>query len=122
LKDFLRRAGGGVLRAEVVLGADGRSRGYGCATFQTADDAQQAIKTLHDTELSGRVVVVRPDKAALRHTQLSAVGGRRVFVGNLPWDARQVGDLVLRSCFYRCAAPSVDLFFFLQALPILQCF
>lgn len=90
LKDFLRSAGGAVLRAEVAVGADGRSRGYGCATFQTADGAQHAMRALHDTELSGRVVVVRPDKAALRHAQLSAVGGRRVFVGNLTWDARQV--------------------------------
>lgn len=42
LKD-LARAAGDVVHADIVMGADGRSKGFGIVTFRTADEAQHAI-------------------------------------------------------------------------------
>lgn len=42
LKDLFRNAGN-ILRADVVIGQDGRSRGYGTVLYASADDAKRAI-------------------------------------------------------------------------------
>jgi len=64
LKDHMREAGE-VSNAEVFTegGAKGgRSKGCGIVTYYNADDAQNAIDILNDTELNGRLIFVREDR------------------------------------------------------------
>jgi RNA recognition motif-containing protein len=43
LKDLFRQAGT-ILRADVAMGQDGRSRGFGMVSFATDQDADRAVK------------------------------------------------------------------------------
>ena len=43
LKDLFRQAGT-IIRADVALGQDGRSRGFGTVVFATDMDADRAVK------------------------------------------------------------------------------
>ncbi|KAH6918143.1 hypothetical protein BKA70DRAFT_1088947 [Coprinopsis sp. MPI-PUGE-AT-0042] len=61
LKDLFRRAGT-VLRADVSLGPDNRSRGYGTVLLATAEDAGRAIDMLNGYEWQTRVLEVRVDR------------------------------------------------------------
>ncbi|KAL3933206.1 MAG: hypothetical protein SGPRY_000390, partial [Prymnesium sp.] len=65
LKDHMRSAGT-VLHADVITGEDGRSRGYGLVSYATEEEAQEAIESMTDTELDGRSILVRQDKARAR--------------------------------------------------------
>ncbi len=57
-------AHGNVVSAKVVMDrTTGRSRGFGFVEMGSADDAQKAIKALHDSELGGRNIVVNEAKA-----------------------------------------------------------
>ena len=64
LKDHFRQAGE-VQHADVLIGADGRSKGCGLVTFSTAREAAHAIETLHDTTLGNRSIFVREDREAV---------------------------------------------------------
>jgi len=55
---------GEVERADVVMGADGRSRGFGTVRFCATDAAQAAISAWHEQELEGRKLSVFCDKYA----------------------------------------------------------
>jgi RNA recognition motif-containing protein len=99
LKDFFK-ACGTVVRADILMGADNRSKGCGIVEFSLPEEAQLAITTLNDTELKGRTIFVREDRelatpAPPRSGYSSTAGGgdvpastlgTRVFVGNLAWD------------------------------------
>lgn len=61
LKDHMRGAGE-VLFAEVMTTGDGRSKGCGIVEFSTAEQAQEAIATLNDSDLMGRMIFVREDR------------------------------------------------------------
>ncbi|KAG8216827.1 hypothetical protein J3R82DRAFT_7086 [Butyriboletus roseoflavus] len=61
LKDLFRRAGT-VLRADVSLGPDNRSRGYGTVLLATAEDAGRAIDTFNGYCWQTRILEVRPDR------------------------------------------------------------
>ncbi|KAK9464668.1 RNA-binding domain-containing protein [Lipomyces arxii] len=61
LKDFFRQAGN-VVRADVFMGSDGRSRGRGTVSFETAEEARNAIQQLNGVELQGRPLDVREDR------------------------------------------------------------
>lgn len=61
LKDHMRQAGE-VIHAEVITEYNGRSKGCGIVEFATEEAAQEAIKTLTDTELRGRMIFVREDR------------------------------------------------------------
>ncbi|TFK21619.1 hypothetical protein FA15DRAFT_72863 [Coprinopsis marcescibilis] len=61
LKDLFRRAGT-VLRADVSLGPDNRSRGYGTVLLGTAEDAGRAIDLFNGYEWQTRVLEVRVDR------------------------------------------------------------
>ena len=76
LKDHMRQAGD-VVFAEVMSEPDGRSKGCGIAEFATAAEAEEAISTLTDTELKGRMIFVRED----RETNSGGGGGGAVFGG-----------------------------------------
>ncbi|KAH8919852.1 hypothetical protein BT69DRAFT_1245971 [Atractiella rhizophila] len=61
LKDLFRNAGN-ILRADVTLGPDGRSRGFGTVLFGTPEDAQNAVKMYNGYEWNGRQLKVHFDK------------------------------------------------------------
>lgn len=66
LKDLLRPAGR-ILRADVSIAPDGRSRGWGTALFATEQEAQAAIDKFHNTEVSGRRIRLRKDRLGARN-------------------------------------------------------
>jgi len=55
---------GEITLAEVQIGKDGRSRGYGTVGFKTTEEAQAAIEKVHGTELEGRTLTVKLDRFA----------------------------------------------------------
>ncbi|KAI8341507.1 hypothetical protein BC941DRAFT_331774, partial [Chlamydoabsidia padenii] len=61
LKDLFRQAGH-VLRADVALNFDNRSKGHGTVLFANLHDAQKAIDMLHNSKWHGRVLEVREDR------------------------------------------------------------
>ena len=61
LKDLMRAAGN-VLRADVELGPDGRSRGWGRVVMATYEDAQRAVQMYNGKDFNGRVLKVHFDK------------------------------------------------------------
>lgn len=61
LKDHMKQAGR-VLRADVMTDSTGRSKGCGIVEFASSSDARNAISTLNDTELDGRLIFVREDR------------------------------------------------------------
>lgn len=109
LKDLFRQAGT-VLRADVSLGPDNRSRGYGTVLLATAEDAGRAVDKFNGYSWQTRTLEVRPDRLppdfdntastvsspyplpdldALslygmdRPTSSSGGGGKNLFVGNV---------------------------------------
>jgi len=130
LKDYMRGAGP-VVRAEVYTSEEnGVVRSVGCGTveYETAEDARNAIETLHDTELDGRKITVREDRGrrdrkggyapapATASASAPAIGslalntaGRSVFVNNLPYNTswqdmkdifRTVGNVIRADVLY----------------------
>jgi hypothetical protein len=63
LKDHMRTVGE-VVYADVMMGADGRSKGCGLVEFANPMEAQRAINELNDSELMGRAIFVREDREA----------------------------------------------------------
>ena len=63
LKDHFKTVGN-VLHADVMAMPDGRSKGCGLVSFATAQDANNAITMLNDTDLNGRPIFVREDREA----------------------------------------------------------
>ncbi|KAI4126208.1 MAG: hypothetical protein LQ338_003866 [Usnochroma carphineum] len=126
LKDFMRQAGE-VLFADVLLLPNGMSKGCGIVEYATRDQAQQAVNTLSNQNLMGRLVYVREDREAEpRFTgpppargsydagpprggygggygvggPPSGGGGRQIFVNNLPYN---VGWQDLKDLFRQAA-------------------
>ena len=64
LKDLFRRAGT-VLRADVSLAPDNRSRGYGTVLLATAEDAGRAIDMFNGFVWQTRTLEVRHDKMGI---------------------------------------------------------
>jgi RNA recognition motif-containing protein len=56
------RPAGRILRADVALAPDGRSKGYGTAVFATTQEAQTAIDMFDGHDFDGRIIRVRWDK------------------------------------------------------------
>ena len=50
LKDLFKPLGG-VIQADIVMGQDGRSRGWGTVNFETQEDAAKAIKVNSQTSV-----------------------------------------------------------------------
>ena len=84
LKDHMRQAGE-VVHAEVITEHTGRSKGCGIVEYATEEEAREAIATLTDTDLKGRMIFVREDRES--SSQAGAVGGRAqntsVYIWNL---------------------------------------
>ena len=57
-------AHGNVVSAKVVMDrTTGRSRGFGFVEMGSADEANKAIKALHESELAGRSIIVNEAKS-----------------------------------------------------------
>ena len=95
LKDHFGAAGS-VVHARVMENRTGRSQGCGVVEFQSMQDAQNAIATLHDSELDGRKLLVREDREDGQKPQPTqqkkkrdrgsddvVVVGKKLYVGNL---------------------------------------
>jgi len=93
LKDHFKSAGT-VQHADVMLEpGTTRSKGCGLVTFASAHDAANAIQTLHDTDLKGRLIFVREDREGGRggggRSAVSApadTSGCKIFVRNISKD------------------------------------
>ena len=101
LKDHFKQVGA-VAHADVMVETGtGRSKGCGLVSFTNARDAAKAVRTLHDTDLKGRLIFVREDREAGNGTAIvsagrggggkgggggASAGGTSVYVGNLSWD------------------------------------
>lgn len=66
LKDLFRQAArnGGVIRADVHSGPDGRPKGSGIVVFENPDDARNAIQQFNGYDWQGRMLEVREDRYA----------------------------------------------------------
>jgi len=80
LKDFMRSAGE-VLFADVLLLPNGMSKGCGIVEYATREQAQQAVTTLSNQNLMGRLVYVREDREAEPRFTGPPAGGRGGFEG-----------------------------------------
>lgn len=95
LKDHMRQAGD-VIFAEVMNESDGRSKGCGIVEYATAEEAKEAIATLTDSELKGRMIFVREDRETSGAVTTSfpsppsavvkSGGFTSVYVGNLSYE------------------------------------
>lgn len=63
LKDLFRKVGK-VVRADINMTSDKLSKGTGIVSFETVEDAQNAIREFNNTEYGGRRLEVREDRLA----------------------------------------------------------
>ncbi|KAK7208286.1 hypothetical protein BZA70DRAFT_234431 [Myxozyma melibiosi] len=63
LKDLFRQAGN-VVRADIRSTPDGQSKGSGVVSFETREDAQNAIQKFNGYDLDGQRIIVREDRFA----------------------------------------------------------
>lgn len=63
LTRYLARIGG-VVRADVHIGPDGRPKGSGIVVFESPDDARNAIQQFNGYDWQGRMLEVREDRFA----------------------------------------------------------
>ena len=61
LETFVTNGFGNISSAEVVIGFDGRSRGYGIVQAFSENDAAQIISTFNNSQLQGRSLFVKLD-------------------------------------------------------------
>ena len=93
LKDHMRQAGD-VVHAEVICEQNGRSKGCGIVEFATDEEAKEAISTLTDTDLKGRMIFVREDRESAgagaavgqQHGGGERVQNTSVYVWNLAYE------------------------------------
>jgi len=81
LKDMCKPFGN-VVRADVDLLPDGRSKGCGTVVFSSQAEAWTCIRELNGQILEGRTLGVKPMSGDSSGAPLS---GFKVYVGNLPW-------------------------------------
>lgn len=83
LKDLFRKAGT-VLRADVSLGPDNRSRGYGTVLLASAEDAGRAVDMFNGYSWQTRILEVRSDRLPPDFDNPPLTGGFASGVVNLP--------------------------------------
>jgi RNA recognition motif-containing protein len=82
----MRESGGTVLRADVSVDADGKSKGFGSVVFETVDEARRAAEMFNGREYSGRILQVHQDRNA--RSEQTTMEGRQLFITNLPYQMR----------------------------------
>lgn len=91
LKDFMKQAGD-VIFADILMLPNGMSKGCGVVEYATRDQAQNAINTLSNQTLMGRMVYVREDREQepqfgdSRGTSYNSLNNRQLFIQNLPYN------------------------------------
>ncbi|CAO3674193.1 unnamed protein product [Umbelopsis vinacea] len=78
---------GEVVEANIMVTGNGKSKGCGVVEYRYPDDAQRAIRTLHNTHFMGRPVLVREDREEPGKDPRQAGDGCQLFIGNLPYSA-----------------------------------
>jgi hypothetical protein len=93
---------GTVVQSEVARQPGGRSKGWGLVDYESPEAATAAITQLHNSELQGRSIIVRLERAGganksggVNAGRPEASSGLQIVVRNLPWsttseDLRQV--------------------------------
>lgn len=88
---------GEVVKCNVVMDQDGRSRGFAFVTYTNGDSAEAAITALNETMVDGRTIRVdrvlpQGERPVRAERPAGGGGGRpnlsspyRLYVGNLPW-------------------------------------
>jgi nucleolin len=88
---------GAVERCNVVMDANGRSRGFAFVTYGSIAEAESAIDALNQTDLDGRTIRVdkvlpagerpeREERAPRTNNSKAFIDSPyRLYVGNLPW-------------------------------------
>lgn len=73
--------------SQVVMGNNGRSRGYALVEFASNEEAQKGIEAINGTSIEGRNIVVRFDykSGQPQEDQSANVNKNSLYVGNLPW-------------------------------------
>lgn len=61
---YITARNGAVIRADVLLGPDGRPKGSGIVVFESPDDARNAIQQFNGYDWQGRLLEVREDRYA----------------------------------------------------------
>jgi len=81
--------------AQIVFGRTGRSQGYGLVSFNSEEDANNAVAQLNELEYQGRNIVVREDRGTNvkaerkpRNTE-PVTSGLSLYVGNLSWSTSE---------------------------------
>lgn len=110
LKDHMRSAGN-VVHANVISEDDGRSKGFGIVEYCSPEEAREAISTLTDTHLKGRLIFVREDRVPSKGSpggfQAHYLDHCSVYVGNLSYETswqvlkdhmRKGGSKLAHSC------------------------
>jgi RNA recognition motif-containing protein len=82
LKDHMRQAGE-VIHAEVITERTGRSKGCGIVEYSTPEQAQEAISTLTDSDLKGRMIFVREDRETASQAGGPPTHNVSVYIRNL---------------------------------------
>lgn len=106
-------AGAGTVVSTVILRRGKRSTGSGLVEFTDVASAQNAVATLNNTEMGGRVILVREDRVAAApqekgakstekkskaaNTANKVVEPNKVFVQNLTWETTEE-ELVAAFC------------------------
>lgn len=72
---------GGVIRADVHIGPDGRPKGSGIVVFESPEDARNAIQQFNGYDWQGRILEVREDRFA--NNASGNFGGRGGFGGGM---------------------------------------
>lgn len=83
LKDLFRTVGN-VIRADIALGPDGRSKGHGTVLYASEADAMAAVMRFEGVDYNGRVLMVRQDwqqRQTQPPMQMSSTGR---YTGGLP--------------------------------------
>lgn len=112
-----------MLRADVAVGQDGRSRGFGTVLFEKDEEAALAIAQYNMYDLKGRQIEVRLDNAVsgvdengvkkelppLEPVNLDAITTKSLYVGNLPFSIgwQELKDLFKEAGFVQRAEIAV---------------
>jgi len=82
LKDFMESAGGEVKHVEVLRDNMNRSKGSAIVRYANAEQAQNAIASLHEKQMEGRYIIVREDREEVKFRNAVSVE-----VTGLPMDS-----------------------------------
>ncbi|CAG8666673.1 9682_t:CDS:2, partial [Cetraspora pellucida] len=93
LKDLFRKAGT-VLRADVAMGCDNRSKGHGTVLFGSLEDAKNAIAIFNHYNWQGRNLEVREDRGFVDSNSVNNQNNNNSNFQKVSQETRQIVDPV----------------------------